>query len=60
MSEGYIGRIAGIDIFESSNVVETSSTDITNAVFSRDALGLAVDQNIDIEKQRDATFSGGV
>ena len=56
MSEGYIGRIAGIDIFESSNVVETSSTDITNAVFSRDALGLAVAQNINIETQRDASL----
>jgi len=56
MSEGYIGRIAGIDIFESSNVVESSATDVTNAVFSRDALGLAVAQNINIETQRDASL----
>lgn len=56
MTEGYIGRIAGIDIFESSNVVEDSATSVTNAVFSRDALGLAVAQNINIETQRDASL----
>ena len=56
MTEGYVGRIAGIDIFESSNVVEDSATSVVNAVFSRDALGLAVAQNINIETQRDASL----
>ena len=56
MTEGFIGRIAGIDIFESSNVVEASSGVSRNAVFSRDALGLAVAQNINIETQRDASL----
>tara|TARA_R100000773_G_C4215672_1_gene114449 strand:+ start:1130 stop:1975 length:846 start_codon:yes stop_codon:yes gene_type:complete len=56
MTEGFIGRIAGIDIFESSNVVEDSATNCVNAVFSRDALGLAVAQNINIETQRDASL----
>jgi N4-gp56 family major capsid protein len=56
MSEGYVGRIAGIDIFESSNVVEDSATGVTNGIFSRDALGLAVAQNINIETQRDASL----
>ena len=56
MSEGFIGRIAGIDIFESSNVVEESATNSVNAVFSRDALGVAVAQNINIETQRDASL----
>ena len=56
MSNGFVGRIAGIDIFESSNVVETSATTSINAVFSRDALGVAVAQNINIETQRDASL----
>ena len=56
MTEGFIGRIAGIDIFETSNVVEASSGVSRNAVFSRDALGLAVAQNINIETQRDASL----
>ena len=56
MSEGFIGRIAGIDIFETSNVVESSSTSSTNAVFSRDALGLAVATGLKVETQRDASL----
>ena len=56
MSEGFIGRIAGIDVFESSNVVQDSATSSVNGVFARDALGLAVAQNIAIETQRDASL----
>ena len=56
MREGFVGRIAGIDIFETSNVVESSATTSINAVFSRDALGVAVAQNINIETQRDASL----
>ena len=56
MSNGFVGRIAGIDIFESSNVVESSATTSINAVFARDALCVAVAQNINIETQRDASL----
>jgi N4-gp56 family major capsid protein len=56
MREGYIGRIAGIDIFETSNVVESSATAVTNAVFARDALGLAVSSALKVETQRDASL----
>ena len=53
LSEGYVGRIAGIDIYESSNVAEDSATSVVNGVFSRDALGLAIGQDIKIATQRD-------
>tara|TARA_Y100001937_G_scaffold93710_1_gene126963 strand:- start:2890 stop:3750 length:861 start_codon:yes stop_codon:yes gene_type:complete len=53
MTEGFVGRIAGIDIFESSNVVEDSATSCVNGVFARDALGLAMGQDIQIRTQRD-------
>jgi N4-gp56 family major capsid protein len=56
MREGYIGRIAGIDIFETSNVVQESAGNAVNAVFSRDALGLAVMQDIRIATQRDESL----
>ena len=56
MSEGYIGRIAGIDIYESSNVVQLSDTSVVNAVFSRDALGIAIAQQLNVETQRDASL----
>jgi len=52
MVEGYIGRIAGIDIFETSNVVQESATNAVNAVFSRDALGIAIMQDLKIATQR--------
>ena len=58
MTEGFIGRIAGIDIFESSNVVQDSSTAVTNGVFARDALGLAVASNLKIATQRDESLRG--
>ena len=56
MSEGFIGRIAGIDVFETSNIVESSATSATCGVFARDALGLAVAQRLNIETQRDASL----
>jgi hypothetical protein len=56
MTEGYIGRIAGIDIFESSNVVQLSDTSVVNGVFSRDALGIAIAQQLNVETQRDASL----
>ena len=56
MSEGYIGRIAGIDIYESSNVVQLSDTSVVNGVFSRDALGIAIAQQLNVETQRDASL----
>ena len=56
MTEGYIGRIAGIDIYESSNVVQLSDTSVVNAVFSRDALGIAIAQQLNVETQRDASL----
>jgi hypothetical protein len=53
MSEGFIGRIAGVDIYETANVVQDSATSVVNGVFSRDALGLAIGQDIKITTQRD-------
>ena len=52
MVEGYVGRIAGIDIYETSNVVEESASNAINAVFSRDALGIAIMQDLKIATQR--------
>jgi hypothetical protein len=56
MREGYIGRIAGIDIYETSNIAQESAANVVNAVFSRDALGVAVMQDIRIATQRDESL----
>jgi N4-gp56 family major capsid protein len=54
---GYIGNIAGVQIFETSNVDGTTDTDnCKGAIFSRDALGLAMMQDLKIESQRDASL----
>jgi N4-gp56 family major capsid protein len=49
MVSGYIGSLAGIEIYESANAT-------TGAVFHRDALGLAMMADIALETQRDASL----
>ena len=56
MTEGYVGRIAGIDIFETSNVVADSATSAVNSVFSRDALAMAMGSDLKIATQRDESL----
>jgi N4-gp56 family major capsid protein len=55
LRSGYVGTIAGVQVFESANITDTSGDSI-GAVFHRDALGLAMMQDINIETQRDASL----
>jgi len=54
MRSGYLGQLAGIPIYESANITDTTGDSI-GAVFHRDALGLAVLDEFNIEPQRDAS-----
>jgi len=57
LRSGYVGTLAGVPIFESSNMSNTGNAgDYKGAVFHRDALGLAMMQDISIETQRDASL----
>ena len=57
MAMGYVGMLAGVPIFETSNITsQTAADDFTGGVFHRDALGLAMMQDIKIETQRDASL----
>ena len=56
MRTGFVGSIAGIQIFESSNITVDGSDDSIGAVFAQDALGLAMMQDLKIESQRDASL----
>lgn len=57
LQEGFVGRLAGIPVFETSNIdYVTNAGDFPGAVFHRDALGLALLQDIKIETQRDASL----
>lgn len=59
MQEGLIGSLAGIPIFESANMADTGTAgDFKGAVFHRDALGLAMIGDINIETQRRASYVG--
>jgi len=59
MRQGYVGRLAGIDIYETSNIdYVTNADDFPGAVFHRDALGLAMIGDITIETQRAASYLG--
>jgi hypothetical protein len=57
MRNGFVGSLAGIKVFETSNMSNTSTTgDYKGAVFHKDALALATMQGIKIETQRDASL----
>lgn len=55
MATGYVGQLAGVPIFESSNIVSTTGDSI-GGLFHRDALGLALMSDLKIEPQRDASL----
>lgn len=52
---GFVGRLAGIDIFESTVVTGDSSGAFVGAAMSQDALGYMVKRNMRIETQRQAS-----
>ena len=56
LRNGFVGQIAGIQIFESSNVSVDGSDDSIGGVFSQDALAVAMMQDLKIESQRDASL----
>jgi N4-gp56 family major capsid protein len=59
MRMGYVGMLAGIPVYETSNIaIETNAGDYPGAVFHRDALGLGLIGDISIETQRRASFLG--
>jgi len=54
---GFVGMLAGIPIYESANIDNTGTAgDYVGGVFHRDALGLAMMQDLKIETQRDASL----
>jgi len=58
MRNGYVGTIAGIDIFESSNVTVDGSGDAKGAIFAPEALAMVMKKDFAIEPQRDASLRG--
>jgi len=59
MRTGYIGTLAGIQVYQTSNIPALANPgDFNGAVFHRDAFGLGMIGDIAIETQRRASFLG--
>ena len=55
MRNGYVGTIAGINVYESANVSIDGDGDAKGAVFAPEALAIAIKRDFNIEPQRDAS-----
>jgi len=59
---GFVGQIAGVSVYETANMADSSGNnpgttgDYKGALFHRDALGLAMLSDLKIETQRDASL----
>ena len=58
LRNGYVGRIAGIDVFENANISIDQYDDSIGGVFHPVSLGLAMKADFKIETQRDASLRG--
>ena len=56
LRNGYIGRIAGIDVFENANLTIDASDDSVGGVFHPASIGLAMKEEFKVETQRDASL----
>jgi len=56
MMNGFVGSLAGIDIYQSSNITVDGSGDAKGAVFVPEALAIAMKRDFEIEVQRDASL----
>lgn len=58
MRNGYVGSIAGIDVYESANVSIDANDDAVAGVFAPEALAIALKSEFNLETQRNATRRG--
>ena len=56
MRNGYVGTIAGINVYESANVAINGAGDSVGAVFAPEAIAIAIKKDFGIETQRDASL----
>ena len=56
MRNGYVGTIAGINVYESANVAIDGAGDSIGAVFAPEAIAIAIKKDFGIETQRDASL----
>jgi len=57
LRSGFVGTLAGMPIFETSNIANTGNAgDYKGGAFHKDALAIAMMQDVKIETQRDASL----
>jgi len=56
MRNGFVGSLAGVDIYQSANVTVDANDDAKSAVFSSEALCIAMKRDFNLETQRDASL----
>jgi len=57
LRSGFVGKLAGLNIFETSNMANTGTAgDYKGGAFHKDALAIAIMQDVKIETQRDASL----
>jgi hypothetical protein len=59
MRQGFVGMLFGVPVYETSNFSNTGAAgDFVGGIFHRDALGLGIMRDIQIETQRRASYLG--
>jgi hypothetical protein len=56
MRSGYVGTIAGVNIYESANLTVDGSDDTKGAVFAPEALAIAIKKDFNLAPQRDESL----
>lgn len=56
LAEGFVGRIAGVDLYESAVVTGDSAGNFVGAIMHSDAIAYALKKDITLETQRDASL----
>jgi len=56
MRNGYVGTVAGINVYESANVAIDGAGDSVGAVFAPEAIAIAIKKDFGIEAERDASL----
>ena len=56
MRSGYVGTLAGVNIYESANLTVDGSDDTKGAVFAPEALAIAIKKDFNLAPQRDESL----
>ena len=56
MRNGFVGSIAGIDVYQSANIVVDANDDAKGCVFGREAMAIAMKRDFNLETERNASL----